>query len=120
MEILLTIVVAFVYSIIAWRAGFSLRRNILLWRELQKPKRALKPGYQLGKSWYVLRRKVWLSLIIFGALSLFLPLGVIAGSYHFDFRFEHIFGHGFLAVFPVWLGWEGIIPIPIPGINIEK
>ena len=119
MKPVLIIILIIVCSIIAWTVGLQLRRYVGLWEKLQEAKDTLRPGYQLGKGWYKYRRKALLGLISFSALSIFFPLVASVWSYRVGNDLGDVLLKAFLATSPAILGYFGVIPIPIPGLDIE-
>jgi hypothetical protein len=117
MQTIAIILALLAYSLLAWWVGRRVRRNLLIRRELNKVRASLKPGMQLSQEWYRHHRTAGLSVFGLGVLGLLLPLVAAALTLLADLRIEVVLVASCLTAFPIWLGWEGIIPLP--GLDIE-
>ncbi len=111
------IVIALLYGTPLWMMGRDFKRQIMIGEELMKQKQNLKPGFVLNEKWYSLKKKSKSRRVIYIFIMALIGSIICYLGLHYDIRIYHIALLEFLAIFPAWLGYEGIIPLP--GIDIN-
>lgn len=108
-----------VYGFILWKTGRDFKRQMFISKELIRVKENLESGKVLDeKKWQKMKRKSKTRRVIYLIIWILIFSTSLVLFIIFDMRWYYSFLFSGILVFPAYLGYEGVIPIP--GISINN
>ncbi len=116
---IILIIVVLGYPFISWKIGRSFKKQVLIAKELKNVREKAEERFIPNDKYFALKKKSFVLRLFYSIVLLLVLVLLVYFLFHDEVRIGNILFIVLGAFSPVFMGYEGIIPIPIPGLSIK-